>query len=121
MRYSHQRETIKNIVLSTHSHPTAEWIYNETKRSIPRISLGTVYRNLKHLEHEGLIKTIHDGNIVRYDCNTTLHDHLKCNVCGYLIDINKTEIDVSKNIKKNFNFNVTDVEMIISGTCQKHT
>ena len=35
--------------------------------------------------------------------------------------INKTEINVSKNIKKNFNFKVTDVEMIISGTCQKHT
>ncbi|MBO02219.1 MAG: transcriptional repressor [Candidatus Neomarinimicrobiota bacterium] len=121
MRFSIQKETIKKIVLNTHTHPTADWIYNESKKFIPRISLGTVYRNLKHLETEGIIKRIHDGNIVRYDCNTSLHDHLKCNVCGELIDIEKPEVDVSKTMMKNFNFNVTDVEMIISGTCQKHT
>ena len=56
MRYSIQKETIKKIVLNTHTHPTADWIYNESKKFIPRISLGTVYRNLKHLESEGIIK-----------------------------------------------------------------
>ena len=50
MRYSHQREIIKKVVYSTDSHPTVEWIYRKTKDVIPKISLGTVYRNLKYLD-----------------------------------------------------------------------
>ena len=49
------------------------------------------------------------------------HDHLKCNICGDLIDINKNNIDISKTILKDFNFKVSDIEMTISGTCKKHT
>ena len=50
MRFSQQRETIKNVVRGTNSHPTAEWVYTQTKKVIPNISLGTVYRNLKTLQ-----------------------------------------------------------------------
>ena len=63
MRYSHQREVIKKVVQNTNSHPTADWVFNQTKKIIPNISLGTVYRNLKRLEEEGEMNTIYDGNI----------------------------------------------------------
>ena len=49
------------------------------------------------------------------------HDHLKCTICGDLIDIKKNNIDISKTILRNFNFKVLDIEMTISGTCKKHT
>jgi len=32
MRYSHQREAIIKIVQGTNSHPTADWIFNQTKK-----------------------------------------------------------------------------------------
>ncbi|HIC39288.1 MAG TPA: transcriptional repressor, partial [Candidatus Marinimicrobia bacterium] len=67
MRYSQQREAIRDIICGTRLHPTADWVYNKAKKIIPNISLGTVYRNLKRLEEEGEINTIYDGNIVRYD------------------------------------------------------
>ncbi|MDG1847820.1 MAG: transcriptional repressor, partial [Candidatus Marinimicrobia bacterium] len=86
MRYSYQREVIKNIVCSTKSHPNAEWVFCEAKKQIENISLGTVYRNLKILENTGKIKSIHDDNQVRYDGNTEHHHHLKCSECGVLID-----------------------------------
>ena len=121
MRYSQQKEVILNLIYSTKSHPTVDWIYNNARTQIPNISLGTVYRNLKQLEKDKLIMTIFDGNIARYDSNMEQHDHLKCNICGDLIDINKNNIDISKTILRNFNFKVTDVEMTISGTCKKHT
>ena len=63
MRYSYQREAIKKVVKGTNSHPTADWVYNQTKKIIPKISLGTVYRNLKQLSKDGKINTIYDGNI----------------------------------------------------------
>ena len=59
MRYSQQREVILNLIQSTNIHPTADWIYSNAKTQIPKISLGTVYRNLKQLEQDKLITTIY--------------------------------------------------------------
>ena len=67
MRYSRQRNIIKDIVFSTNSHPNADWVYHEAKNFIPSISLGTVYRNLKQLSEMGIIKTIYDGSVARFD------------------------------------------------------
>ena len=120
MRYSHQRELIKEIVYSTNSHPTADWVFGKVKRSIPNISLGTVYRNLKQLNDEGIICTIYDGTVARYDWNREPHDHLKCIECGDLIDAEIFRDDIKKIVKKNYNFKVDDVEMTIIGTCNKH-
>ena len=46
MNYSRQRESIKEYLMSTHEHPTADIIYQHVKADYPKISLGTVYRNL---------------------------------------------------------------------------
>ena len=48
MKYSRQRELIKQYLASTSSHPTADMVYDEIRRLIPNISLATVYR-WKHL------------------------------------------------------------------------
>ena len=45
-RFSHQRERIYQAVLESRDHPTAEMVYQQLKPELPRLSLGTVYRNL---------------------------------------------------------------------------
>ncbi len=120
MRYSHQRETIKKVVYGTDSHPTAEWVFRKTKNFIPKISLGTVYRNLKVLAEMGQLSVINDDNISRYDWNTNSHNHLKCKQCDSLIDIQLVNDGLISNIKKQFKFDVDDVEITIIGTCSKH-
>ncbi|MDB9722818.1 transcriptional repressor [Candidatus Marinimicrobia bacterium] len=120
MRFSNQRQKVREIVYKTNSHPTADWVFTEAKKSIPNISLGTVYRNLKQLEKSGYIKTIYDGNIARYDWKTEPHNHLKCKNCGDLIDIVLLDESIHPKIKKDFKFNVDKVEMFIIGTCKKH-
>lgn len=47
MRYSHQRELILREVLSRSDYPTAEQICTSLRAVCPRLSLGTVYRDLK--------------------------------------------------------------------------
>ena len=120
MRYSLQREIIKKIVCSTKSHPTAEWIYSEAKKKIHNISLGTVYRNLKRLEEIGIIKPIHDDNIIKYDGNTKEHHHLKCTECGKLIDIDVASNFNRSKIVKDYAFEPEDVKFFILGKCKKH-
>ena len=120
MRRSFQRDTIKNVVCSTRCHPTADWVYNEVRKLIPNISLGTVYRNLSQLSDNSLIKTIQDGSVVRYDGNITPHHHLKCNDCGDLTDINLDNLDLKKNIQSKFDFDPSDIEITVTGSCSKH-
>ena len=120
MRYSHQREVIKKVVQNTNSHPTADWVFNQTKKIIPNISLGTIYRNLKRLEEEGEMNTIYDGNIARYDWNIESHDHLKCTACGDLIDVHLANKEFKSIVKTKFKFDVDDVKMTVIGTCSKH-
>ena len=115
------RNIIKDIVFSTNLHPNADWVYHEAKNFIPSISLGTVYRNLKQLSKMGIIKTIYDGSVARFDWNTRPHNHLKCIECGRITDI---EIDETNNFAKkildNHSFDVHDIEVTFIGTCKEH-
>tara|TARA_Y100000588_G_scaffold57710_1_gene55674 strand:- start:6710 stop:7081 length:372 start_codon:yes stop_codon:yes gene_type:complete len=120
MRYSHQRDTIRKIIYSTNSHPTADQVFIKAKKIIPNISLGTVYRNLKQLEKAGILQTIYDGNIIRYDWKTEPHNHLKCKICGDLIDVDMPDLIIQLNFEKKYKFEVDNVEMTIIGTCNKH-
>ena len=70
IRMTEQRKLILNILRSTKSHPTADWIYQEARKEIPNISLGTVYRNLKILVQAGEILEMDFGSgYSRYDSN----------------------------------------------------
>ena len=121
MRYSRQREIIRAIVFSTNSHPTADWVYEKAKQSIPNISLGTVYRNLKQLTDQCTIRTIYDGSVARYDWNKDSHDHLKCIECGEMIDIQTKNRNTLKSaVKDRHDFDITDVEITFIGKCYKH-
>ena len=121
MRYSHQRETIREIISSTNTHPTADWIFHQAKHKISNISLGTVYRNLRQLAEDGAIRTIYDGSVARYDWNTESHDHLKCKECGDLVDVHLVHEKFTSKVKRKFKFDVDNVEMTVIGTCSKHT
>lgn len=82
-----QRRLIREAVQSTDSHPTAEWVYEAVRRSLPRISLGTVYRNLQVLVDAGELKSWTRGGRTRYDADLEPHDHFSCDGCGLLLDI----------------------------------
>ena len=54
-RYSRQRELIYECLQGMKIHPTAEMIYQTLKPEYPKLSLGTVYRNLNQLADWGVI------------------------------------------------------------------
>ena len=62
LKYSRQRESIKNFLVTRYDHPTAETVYMEIRKEFPNISLGTVYRNLSLLSEIGEIQKISSEN-----------------------------------------------------------
>lgn len=117
MRYSKQREEIYKIIRNTDIHPNADWIFKHVKKKIPKISLGTVYRNLKLLVDSGKILAIHTGTTIRYDGNIKNHIHLKCTECGNLIDVDTPDINVLEDLYKNYEFEINGIELTILGKC----
>ncbi len=69
-------------------HPTAETLYHLAKKELPRISMGTVYRNLSDMSARGEVLRIPvtDGPD-RFDRDLSRHDHAICRVCGRLFDL----------------------------------
>jgi Fur family ferric uptake transcriptional regulator len=64
-------------------HMTADEIYEEVRKRLPRISLGTVYRNLEILAEVGAIQKLElSGSIKRFDGNPNRHYHIRCMRCG---------------------------------------
>ena len=92
MRYSSQRDTVLKIVKAAHDHPTADIIYSRVRAELPKISLGTVYRNLAMFLEEGQIISVGtvDGQ-ERYDARTDFHAHLVCRRCRCVTDIEPTD------------------------------
>lgn len=85
-RFSFQREQIYSAMLDRMDHPTAEMVYATLKPSLPKLSLGTVYRNLHQMAEEGRLTEI-SGPVVRFDANTAPHAHFRCGGCGGVSDL----------------------------------
>ena len=63
LRYSKQRESIKNYLCGREDHPTADMIYTSIREEYPNISLGTIYRNLSLLVEIGEIQKERTGSM----------------------------------------------------------
>jgi len=87
LRLSRQRQVIMEELSKVKSHPTALEIYEMVRQRLPRISLGTVYRNLDILSESGqILKLESAGTQRRYDATTDHHYHLRCLSCGRVYD-----------------------------------
>jgi len=87
LRTTQQRTIILEEIRSSNSHPSADELYSRVKKRLPRISLGTVYRNLEILTQLGEIQELKlSGSLKRYDWNPNKHYHIRCINCGRVDD-----------------------------------
>lgn len=84
-RFSQQREWIYQAVCASKEHPTAQMIYDTLRPELPRLSLGTVYRNLHQMAQEGRLREL-DGVVARFDAVLAPHTHVRCAHCGRMAD-----------------------------------
>jgi Fe2+ or Zn2+ uptake regulation protein len=83
-----QRTIILEELGKLKTHPTADELYRIVRRRLPKISLGTVYRNLEILSGSGLIQKIEvPGTMKRFDGEAETHHHVRCISCGAVSDV----------------------------------
>ena len=86
--HSTHREAILAFVRDRAAHLSAEEIYAAMRPRFPRLSMGTVYRNLHILVAQQRLRVLHFGHGGdRYDARTDPHYHLVCRQCGDMFDI----------------------------------
>lgn len=120
MRYSKQREKIKNGLEKFCIHPTAEELYMKLKPDNLNLSLATVYRNLNQLADLGDIKKIQGlSGQVHYDHNVNEHYHMICVKCNKIIDLPPEIGESLRQVLKNGNeFEVLSYDIIVKGFCK---
>ncbi|MGL5259951.1 MAG: Fur family transcriptional regulator [Lachnospiraceae bacterium] len=119
LKYSRQREAIKEFMLTRCDHPTADVVYMNVRNEFPNISLGTVYRNLTLLSDMGELLRIRVGDGVdHFDATCSPHYHFICQKCGCVKDLELPIFDSIDNIASgSFNGEITGHVTYFYGTC----
>lgn len=82
LRHTRQRRLVLDALQGRLDHPTADQLYLELRALEPKISRGTVYRNLKILSEQGEIQHMNIAGVERFDAWAAAHGHLVCVGCG---------------------------------------
>ncbi len=111
---------VYKTVASTEIHPSAEWVYEQVKRELPTISIGTVYRVLDTLVEAGLVKKVDTTNgQARYDAKSKEHHHIYIKNTNEIKDFESEEL--SQMLKQFFsqqkigNFKIDEIKLQITG------
>ncbi len=123
-KYSRKREAVLKKIRGTTAHPTADWVFEEVRKEIPDISLGTVYRNLSVFKDEGLIISVGVvGGQERFDANTKEHTHFICLGCGDVLDIesveSKDDTSLNERVSQKNGLDVMFRQLTFYGKCKK--
>ncbi|MGH7819412.1 MAG: Fur family transcriptional regulator [Candidatus Binatia bacterium] len=118
-RATRQKDAVLRAARASGDHPTAEMIYETVRREIPRISLGTVYRNLQRLVSEGALSLAPVGErSARFDRMTAPHDHFVCERCERIFDVMREPTgSVDFGTLRTKGFSVRSHTLSIYGTC----
>jgi Fur family ferric uptake transcriptional regulator len=103
-RLTRQRKVILEALRSVKTHPAADEVYDMVRQELPKISLGTVYRNLEVLSEMGFIQKLEMAGLQkRFDGNPEPHYHIRCLNCGCVRDVDvEMKLDMMKKNMSGF-------------------
>lgn len=120
IRMTKQRQVILEELCKVTSHPTADEMYQVIRKRLPKISLGTVYRNLEILSDLGMVLKLDVGGTQkRFDGNVNPHHHVRCSGCGCVADLMDMPVDNSLNslAQSMTDFTIERHSLEFIGTC----
>jgi len=120
-RNTKQRQIILEHLRKLSTHPTATELYHLVRKQLPKISLGTVYRNLELLLHNKTIQKIEmQGSQARFDGEVKPHHHARCIQCGAVDDLFDLPDDIVRSeFKQLDDYDVRGYRIEFFGLCPK--
>jgi len=117
-KLTNQRTQILEFLQSAKNQPSAEDIYQNLRPYIARLSLSTIYRNLKSLEAEGVIISLKTPDRkIHWQIAGPDVAHFYCRGCRKIFELPLAEIFDIKNRLKIKNYQVSKINFIIEGLC----
>ncbi len=104
LKLTPQRIAIFDYLEGNMEHPSAEDIFRAVSRKFPTMSIATVYNTLAALRDRGRLRelTIDPGK-KRYDPDSSVHNHLICDGCHRVVDIDTTfDLELPARYKNEF-------------------
>ena len=115
-----QRLEIIKLLSHDRSHPGAMDILQKVRKTVPRISMSTVYYTLDMLKKEGLIRELEfyeKDN--RYDINVSNHVNLVCTRCGKIEDFHGKLAVPAKRVEGKTGFRIQEMRFEYYGYCKE--
>ena len=118
-RMTTQRKVILEELRKVDTHPSADEVYEMVRKRLPRISLGTVYRNLEILSERGEIQKLELGcTLKRFDGVADNHYHIRCVDCGRVVDAPADcDIEINHQLKDATNYRIIGHKLEFIGVC----
>lgn len=117
-RLTKQRSYILEAVKSM-GHASFNDINEYLKENDAHLSIATLYRNLKSLTEDNILRTVDTTSVeVLYEVvkDNPIHDHFICKCCGNVIDIPKKE---ENGYIDNMGNKIEDEHINYYGICSK--
>ncbi len=120
MRLTTQRQIILEELGKVTSHPTANEVYDMVRKRLPRIGLGTIYRNLELMAESGIILKLEVGGTQkRFDATVENHYHIRCTDCGRVDDIDiEVQEEINEIATKSSDYKILGHHIEFSGICE---
>ena len=115
-RFSQQRDRIYEAVRTSMEHPSAQMVYDALRPEMPRLSLGTVYRNLHQMAQEGRLREL-EGPVARFDAVLPSHTHIRCVRSGQVADVELPYDPALDREAAGDGWVITGHELVFNGIC----
>jgi len=110
-------KVIVDIIYDGQAPITADEVYDRSRKILPRISLGTVYRNLNRLVQTGLISESKVGAVQCFFPHPYSNTHLECKGCGRLFNVGY-ELPLSQ-VARDTGLRLDGYELRLKGLCKE--
>jgi|WetSurMetagenome_2_1015567.scaffolds.fasta_scaffold158769_2 Fe2+ or Zn2+ uptake regulation protein len=123
-RMTAQRRLILKVYREASEHPTAEEIHKIARRKDPGLNLSTVYRTMRWLEQEGLVRARRldpDSRSERFDSALPdEHHHFVCSACRRIVEFDGSELEpVLRSLEKKYGMRVDQSVLVVHGLCSR--
>jgi Fur family ferric uptake transcriptional regulator len=120
-RQTRQRQAIRQAFDAAGRPLAPQEVLQAAQKDIPRLGIATVYRALKNLVDEGVLKPVQlPGEPDRYElASLPHHHHFHCTACDRVFDLAGCAVRADLRLPRGFKAH--DHEIIFTGLCPECT